>query len=76
MVKITYNNEYKTIIEMLQKEKSKNKKSFLTQEEVFLFLDKKKITANQIATCKLKLTKLSGKCLSHINCEDSLPQLF
>ena len=47
MVKITYNNEYKTIIEMLQKEKSKLRKNFLTQEEVFLFLDRKKILISE-----------------------------
>lgn len=56
MVKITYNNEYKTIIEMLKKQKTKLKKGYLTQEEVFAFLDKKKLLVSEEETEELLAT--------------------
>ena len=47
MVKITKKNEYTSIIKMIKKEKSKKKKKFLSQEDVFNILDKNKILVSE-----------------------------
>ena len=47
MAKVTNKNQYATILKYLKAEKKKTKKEFLSQEDIFSLLDKKKILISE-----------------------------
>jgi len=65
MAKVKKNkNSYENIINALEKHLKKKKKKFLTQEEVFSFLDKKKLLVSEEGADELLAQLIKNKIIS------------